>query len=58
MMSIEKIANWVAIVVIPVVLFALTPYWTALFADARKLEYWMVEKRSLRDETFGVSSKD
>lgn len=54
----EKILNWAAVIVVPIVLFALTPYWSSLFADQRKLEYWLVGKKNLRDDTFGLRAKD
>ncbi len=56
-MSAEKLLNWFAILVIPVVIFALSPFWTSLFADKKTLEYWTVEKTRINDETFGVSAK-
>ncbi len=56
-MTIEKLLNWIAIIVIPVLLFALTPLWNSMFAEKKKLEYWTLSKTRLNDETFGVSAK-
>lgn len=54
-MKLEKLLNWITIIVIPVVLFALTPLWNSMFEAKKKLEYWRaVKTRVINDPVFGV----
>lgn len=46
-MSKEKILTWVAAIVLPVVLFIISPYWAASFDDEKRLEYFVVAKTEL-----------
>lgn len=57
-MKLEKLINWIAIIVIPVLLFALTPLWNSMFEAKKKLEYRSDGKTRVNDPVFGVFAKD
>lgn len=57
-MNIEKCLNWAAIIVVPVILFALAPRWNARFADSKELRYWISHESVVNDQAFGYSATE
>jgi len=58
MLNKEKIVNLVGMLIIPLVLFAVGPFWNSIFSEKKSLEYQVLEKYHLRENDVMVPTKD
>lgn len=46
-MKTEKLINWLAIFIVPIAIFLLSPLWTANFKDTKNLEYTIISESKI-----------
>ena len=49
-MKTEKVINWLAIFIVPIAIFLLSPIWTANFKDTKNLEYRVISESKIAGE--------